>query len=131
MSRLTTDTTLLQTIIGSWLSLALRSTLTLTGALVMMFITNLKLSLIITASVPMVFLPILIFGRRVRKLSSSSQESVASVGSYAGEIFQQIKVVQSHLQEKFEITAFDGEVEKAFEIARKTSQARHYSYVLQ
>ena len=124
MSRLTTDTTLLQTIIGSWLSLALRSTLTLAGALVMMFITNLKLSLIITASVPMVFLPILVFGRRVRKLSSSSQESVASVGSYAGEIFQQIKVVQSHLQEKFEIKAFDGEVEKAFEIARRRVRQR-------
>ncbi len=124
MSRLTTDTTLLQTIIGSWLSLALRSTLTLSGALVMMFITNLKLSLIITAGVPLILLPILVFGRRVRKLSSSSQESVASVGSYAGEIFQQIKVVQSHLQEKFEINAFDGEVEKAFEIARRRVRQR-------
>ncbi len=124
MSRLTADTTLLQTIIGSWLSLALRSTLVLIGALVMMFITNLKLSLIIIASVPAVLLPILMFGRKVRKLSSRSQESVATVGSYAGEVFQQIKIVQSHTQEKFEISAFDDEVEKAFEIARKRVRQR-------
>ena len=99
MSRLTTDTTLLQTIIGSSFSMALRSSLTLTGALVMMFITNLKLSLIIAASVPLVLLPILIFGRRVRKLSNQSQDSIASVGSYAGEIIQHIKVVQSYTRE--------------------------------
>ena len=85
MSRLTTDTTLLQTIIGSSFSMALRSSLTLIGALVMMFITNLKLSLIIAVGVPLVLLPILVFGRRVRRLSNESQDSIASVGSYAGE----------------------------------------------
>jgi len=72
MSRLTTDTTLLQTIIGSSFSMALRSSLTLAGALVMMFVTNLKLSLIIGIGVPLVLLPILIFGRRVRRLSNQS-----------------------------------------------------------
>ncbi len=124
MSRLTTDTTLLQTIIGSSFSMALRSSLTLTGALVMMFITNLKLSLIIAASVPLVLLPILIFGRRVRKLSNLSQDSIASVGSYAGEIVQHIKVVQSYTREQFEIDAFDGEVERAFGIARRRIRQR-------
>ena len=119
MSRLTTDTTLLQTIIGSSFSMALRSSLTLTGALVMMFVTNLKLSLIIAVGVPLVLLPILVFGRRVRKLSNQSQDSIASVGSYAGEIIQNIRVVQSYTREPFEIEAFSSEVEHAFAIARR------------
>jgi ATP-binding cassette subfamily B protein len=124
MSRLTADTTVLQTIIGSSFSMALRSSLTLTGALVMMFITNLKLSLIIAASVPLVLLPILIFGRRVRRLSTKSQDSIASVGTYAGEIIQHIKVVQSYTQEKFESKAFANEVEQAFDIARRRIRQR-------
>ena len=124
MSRLTTDTTLLQTIIGSSFSMALRSALTLVGALVMMFITNLKLSLVITASVPLVLLPILLFGRRVRRLSTASQDSIADVGSYAGEVIQHIKVVQSYTQESFESRAFSAEVEKAFAIARRRIRQR-------
>jgi ATP-binding cassette subfamily B protein len=119
MSRLTTDTTLLQTIIGSSFSMALRSSLTMVGALVMMFITNLKLSLIIAVGVPLVLLPILFFGRRVRRLSNESQDSIASVGSYAGEVIQHIRVVQSYTQEQFESTAFAREVERAFAIARR------------
>ncbi len=119
MSRLTTDTTLLQTIIGSSFSMALRSSLTLIGALVMMFITNLKLSLIIAVGVPLVLMPILIFGRRVRRLSNQSQDSIASVGSYAGEVIQHIRVVQSYTREAFEALAFEREVERAFEIARR------------
>ena len=119
MSRLTTDTTLLQTIIGSSFSMALRSSLTTTGALVMMFITNLKLSLIIALGVPLVLLPILVFGRRVRKLSNQRQDSIASVGSYAGEVIQNIRIVQSYTREQFESEAFNREVERAFEIARR------------
>jgi ATP-binding cassette subfamily B protein len=119
MSRLTTDTTLLQTIIGSSFSMALRSSLTLVGALVMMFITNLKLSLIIAIGVPLVLLPILVFGRRVRRLSNASQDSIANVGSYAGEVIQHIRVVQSYTRELFETVAFDKEVERAFAIARR------------
>lgn len=119
MSRLTTDTTLLQTIIGSSFSLALRSSLTLVGALVMMFVTNLKLSMIIAVGVPLVLLPILVFGRRVRRLSNQSQDSIATVGSYAGEIIQHIRVVQSYTREQFESKAFDAAVERAFAIARR------------
>ena len=119
MSRLTTDTTLLQTIIGSSFSMALRSSLTLTGALVMMLITNLKLTLIIAVGVPLVLLPILVFGRRVRRLSTQSQDSIASVGSYAGEVIQHIRVVQSYTQENFESAAFARENERAFAIARR------------
>jgi ATP-binding cassette, subfamily B, bacterial len=119
MSRLTTDTTLLQTIIGSSFSMALRSSLTTSGALVLMFVTNLKLSLIIAIGVPLVLLPILVFGRRVRTLSNQSQDSIASVGSYAGEVIQHIRVVQSYTREQFESDAFNREVERAFEIARR------------
>lgn len=119
MSRITTDTTLLQTIIGSSFSMALRSSLTTTGALVMMFITNLKLSMIIALGVPLVLLPILVFGRRVRRLSNQSQDSIASVGSYAGEVIQNIRVVQSYTREEFESDAFNHEVERAFSIAQR------------
>ena len=119
MSRLTTDTTLLQTIIGSSFSMALRSLLTTTGALVMMVVTNLKLSLIIAVGVPLVLVPILVFGRRVRRLSNKSQDSIASVGSYAGEVIQHIRVVQSYTREQYESVAFAGEVERAFAIARR------------
>ena len=118
MSRLTTDTTLLQTLIGSSVSLAVRNALTLTGALTLMVITNLKLSLVILIAVPVTLLPILIFGRRVRKLSNKSQQTIAEVGSHAGEIFQSIKVVQSFNREIAEKTAFGRDVEQAFVVAR-------------
>jgi len=85
----------------------------------MMFITNLKLSLIIAVGVPLVLLPILVFGRRVRRLSNESQDSIASVGSYAGEVIQHIRVVQSYTREQFETEAFDREVERAFAVARR------------
>ena len=118
MSRLTTDTTLLQTLIGSSVSLAVRNALTLTGALTLMVITNLKLSLVILVAVPVTLLPILIFGRRVRKLSNKSQQTIAEVGSHAGEIFQSIKVVQSFNREAAEKAAFGRDVEQAFAVAR-------------
>jgi ATP-binding cassette subfamily B protein len=124
MSRLTADTTVLQTIIGSSMSMALRSSLTLTGAVIMMLITNLKLTLIIVATVPAVLLPVLIFGRSVRRLSSSSQDSVASVGSYAGEIIQNIRTVQVFNREASEAEAFDAEVERAFAVARSRIRQR-------
>ena len=118
MSRLTTDTTLLQTLIGSSVSLAVRNALTLTGALTLMVFTNFKLSLVILVAVPVTILPILIFGRRVRKLSNKSQQTIAEVGSHAGEIFQSIKVVQSFNREAAEKTAFGRDVEQAFTVAR-------------
>lgn len=119
MSRLTTDTTLLQTIVGSSFSLALRSSISTVGALIILLITNLKLTLIIIGCVPLILLPILIFGRRVRTLSKSSQDSIASVGTYAGEIFQHIKTVQSYTREDYEKSAFGKEVDSAFAIAKR------------
>tara|TARA_B110000285_G_scaffold235377_1_gene316720 strand:+ start:2874 stop:4646 length:1773 start_codon:yes stop_codon:yes gene_type:complete len=118
-ARLTTDTTLLQSIIGSSISMALRSSLTFVGGLVMMLITNPKLALIVLASVPLVIFPMILYGRRVRKLSRLSQDRVADIGTYAGEIVQNIKVVQSFTREAEETTAFGKEVEKAFNVAKK------------
>ncbi len=124
MSRLTTDTTLLQTIIGSSFSMALRSSLTLMGAIIMLLFTNLKLTLIVLGCVPLIAIPLMLYGRRVRALSRSSQDSIAHVGSYAGEVIQHIKTVQSYTREDHEKTAFAGEVEQAFEIARRRVQQR-------
>jgi ATP-binding cassette subfamily B protein len=74
--------------------------------------------------VPLVLLPIMIFGRRVRALSSSSQDTVASVGSYAGEIIQNIRTVQGFNRETAETEAFDAEVERAFAVARSRIRQR-------
>jgi len=124
MSRLTTDTTLLQTLIGSSVSLAARNALSLVGALTLMVVTNLKLSLIILVIVPLTLLPILIFGRRVRKLSKDSQDSLANVGTQAGETLQAIKVVQSYGRESLEQDHFDRDVASAFTVARARIRQR-------
>src|SRR5690625_3026792 len=124
MSRLTTDTTLLQTILGTSFSMALRNVLTLVGALIMLIITNFKLTLIVLVSVPVVLLPIIISGRRVRELSRHSQDSIADVGSYAGEALQNIKTVQSYTQEESEKRAFAEEVERAFAVAGRRIRHR-------
>jgi ATP-binding cassette subfamily B protein len=124
MSRLTTDTTLLQSIVGSSFSMALRSAITFFGALVMLLITNLKLSLIVLVCVPLVLMPILLFGRRVRALSRKSQDSIADVGTYAGEIIQNIRTVQSYTHEQLEKVAFSVEVERAFGVARSRVRQR-------
>lgn len=124
MARITTDTTLLQSIIGSSLSMAMRSALMCCGAIVMLFATNIKLSVIVLVSVPIILLPLLIYGRRVRKLSRQSQDSVADVGSYAGEAIEQIKTVQSYTRQALEIDAFAVEVEKAFDIGCKRVRQR-------
>ncbi|HEY8569236.1 MAG TPA: ABC transporter transmembrane domain-containing protein [Microbulbifer sp.] len=124
MSRLTTDTTLLQHIIGSSFSMALRSALMFVGALFLLLFTNLKLSLMVLVGVPLVLMPIVLYGRRVRKLSKASQDSIADVGSYAGEIIQHIKTVQSYTREQHETLAFAKEVETAFDVAKRRIRQR-------
>ncbi|MBY6198259.1 ABC transporter ATP-binding protein/permease [Vibrio hangzhouensis] len=124
MSRLTTDTTLLQSIIGSSFSMAMRSALMCIGAVIMLFATNIKLTLIVLASVPFILVPILFYGRRVRALSRQSQDSMADVGSYAGEAIEHIKTVQSYSYEAQEKISFSGEVERAYEIGRKRVKQR-------
>ncbi len=124
MSRLTTDTTLLQSIVGSSFSMALRSSLTFIGGIAMLFFTNVQLTLYILIGVPMAILPMIFFGKKVRKFSKDSQDTIADVGTYAGEIIQNIKVVQSYSREEQEKAAFSDEVEKAFETAKKRVRQR-------
>ncbi|MGF1873416.1 ABC transporter ATP-binding protein/permease [Photobacterium indicum] len=124
MSRITTDTTLLQSIIGSSFSMAMRSALMCVGAIIMLFATNIKLTLIVLTSVPFILVPILVYGRRVRALSRKSQDSMADVGSYAGEAIEHIKTVQSYSHEAQERESFSNEVEKAFEIGRQRVKQR-------
>jgi ATP-binding cassette subfamily B protein len=119
MSRLTTDTSVLQSIIGSSISFALRSLLLVVGGLFMLLITNAKLTLVVFGALPIIILPVLFFGKRVRALSRASQDSVADVGTYAGEILQQIKTVQSYTREENERNAFAKEVENAFFVAKQ------------
>src|SRR3546814_5389665 len=85
LSRLTTDTTLLQTVVGSSVSIAIRNFLLLIGGTVLLVITSAKLTALVFLVVPMVLLPILTYGRRVRRLSRASQDRVADLGVYAGE----------------------------------------------
>ncbi|EDL55450.1 putative ATP-binding/permease fusionABC transporter [Vibrio mediterranei AK1] len=124
MSRITTDTTLLQSIIGSSFSMAMRSALMCIGAIIMLFATNIKLTLIVLASVPFILIPILFYGRRVRALSRQSQDSMADVGSYAGEAIEHIKTVQSYSFEAQERAAFAEEVERAYDIGRRRVKQR-------
>ncbi|MEM9624115.1 MAG: ABC transporter transmembrane domain-containing protein, partial [Pseudomonadota bacterium] len=116
-SRITTDTTLLQTVIGSSVSIALRNVLMFFGGVILLFITNAKLSLIVLASVPFVVLPIVLFGRRVRQLSRTSQDRLADVGSYAGESLRHIKVVQAFNHQAVDEAAFTRRVDQAFNVS--------------
>ncbi|MCL1126254.1 ATP-binding cassette domain-containing protein [Shewanella surugensis] len=126
MSRLTTDTVLLQSIIGSSFSMALRSMFMLIGGLIMLLITSVKLTLFVIICVPLILVPMIIFGRRVRTLAASSQDAIADIGTYAGEIIQNIKVVQGYTHESREQAAFGAEVEKAFEVAKHRVQQRSF-----
>jgi ATP-binding cassette, subfamily B, bacterial len=116
-SRVTTDTTLLQTIIGSSFSIAIRNALLLVGTLVMLFITSVKLSAFVIAGMPLVLVPILFYGRKVRRLSRSSQDRVADVGSYAGEALHAIRTVQAFGHEGEDRRRFSAHVEAAFDTA--------------
>ncbi len=116
-SRITTDTTLLQTVIGSSVSIALRNLLMFLGGLVLLFVTNVKLSLIVLLCVPLVVVPIILFGRRVRRLSRDSQDRLADVGSFAGEALRHIKVVQAFNHQTADLANFSARVQRAFAVA--------------
>ncbi|MHC8393916.1 ABC transporter transmembrane domain-containing protein [Pseudomonas sp. LB3P93] len=118
-SRLTADTTLLQSVIGSSLSLFLRNLLMVIGGIVLLFITNPKLTSIVVVALPLVIAPILIFGRRVRSLSRLSQDRIADIGSYVSETLGQIKTVQAYNHQVQDEQRFAVTVEEAFNTARK------------
>lgn len=116
-SRITTDTTLLQTVIGSSFSFALRNALTFFGGLVLMFISNVKLTLIVMLAVPMIVFPLIFLGRKVKALSKKSQDKIADVGAWASESLQHIKVVQAFNQEPRVENRFSNAAEGAFDVA--------------
>ncbi len=118
-SRLTADTTLLQSVIGSSLSMFLRNALMVIGGVLLLFVTNPKLTSIVVLALPLVLAPILLFGRRVRSLSRQSQDRVADVGSYVAETLGQIKTVQAYNHEARDRALFAETVEAAFEVARR------------
>jgi len=129
-SRLTADTTLLQSVIGSSLSLFLRNALMVLGGIVLLFVTNPKLTSIVVLALPLVLAPILVFGRRVRSLSRQSQDRIADVGSYVAETLGQIKTVQAYNHQARDRQRFGETVEAAFATARKRIAQRAWLITL-
>lgn len=129
-SRLTADTTLLQSVIGSSLSMFLRNALMVIGGIILLFFTNPKLTSIVVVALPLVIAPILIFGRRVRSLSRESQDRVADVGSYVSEALGQIKTVQAYNHQEQDRQRFAQTAEDAFETARKRILQRSWLITL-
>lgn len=129
-SRLTADTTLLQSVIGSSLSMFLRNALMVIGGVILLFFTNPKLTSIVVIALPLVVAPILIFGRRVRSLSRESQDRVADVGSYVSEALGQIKTVQAYNHQQQDRERFSRTAEDAFDTARKRILQRSWLITL-
>ncbi|MGH8855742.1 MAG: ABC transporter transmembrane domain-containing protein [Telluria sp.] len=124
LSRLTTDTTLIQAVVGTSISLALRNTLLFVGGLVMLFVTSPKLTAIILGLLVLVVLPIVLFGRRVRKLSRDSQDRIADASAMAGEILNAMPTVQAFTHEGIESGRFQQSVDSAFHTAIRRIRAR-------
>ena len=126
LSRLTTDTTLVQTVVGSSLSMGLRNTVMGIGAMAMLIVTNPVVMTQVLGILVLVVLPSLYFGRRVRKLSRASQDRVADSSAIAAEVLNAIPVVQSYVQESREAQRFDDSTENAFVTAVKRTRMRSY-----
>ncbi len=124
LSRLTTDTTLLQVVIGSSVSVALRNALLFFGGSILLVITSPKLTGLVFLVVPLVVLPIIVFGRRVRRLSRLSQDGIAAVGARVDETLSGIRTVQAFTQEATEGRRFGTAVESAFSAAVQRIRAR-------
>ena len=124
LSRLTTDTTLVQTVVGSSLSMGLRNTVMGVGALIALIVTNPYVMTQVLGILVLVVLPSLYFGRRVRRLSRASQDRVADSSAIAAEVLAAIPVVQGFVQEGREAARFDAATESAFETARRRTTVR-------
>ncbi len=124
LSRLSTDTTLIQTLVGTSISLGLRNALLFAGALVMLIVTSPQLASIIVGLLLLVVLPILVFGRRVRRLSRVSQDALADSSALAGETLNAIQIVQAYAREPLEGQRFGASTESAFASAIRRVRAR-------
>jgi ATP-binding cassette subfamily B protein len=124
ISRLTADTALLETVIGTSVSMALRNAVLGAGSLVMLFLTSWKLTLLVLLGVPVVLLPVLFFGRRVRKLSRASQDRVADLGAQIDETLHEIRVVQAYVHENADRRQFGRRIEASFATAVERIRSR-------
>ena len=119
LSRLTTDTTLVQSVVGAGISIALRGAFILAGSLIMLFVTSARLSLLLFGLLPVVVLPIWVYGRKVRELSRETQDRVADASGIAGEALNSIQVVQAFTLEALQGRRFSDAVERSFIAARR------------
>ena len=124
ISRLTNDTTQIETVIGSSASMAVRNALLLLGGLVMLAVTSLKLTLLVLIGVPLVVAPILLFGRRVKRLARQSQDRVAEVSATIDETIHEIRTVQAYGHEPHDRSAFATRVEATFQTGRARIRQR-------
>lgn len=119
ISRFTADTTLLQSVVGSSLSMALRSAVTACGGLLMMALTSFKMTALVLLAVPLVLLPIIVLGRKVRLLSRASQDRLADVGAYVDESLHEIHTVQAYGHEPYDKQLFAGYIEQVMQTAKQ------------
>lgn len=126
LSRLTTDTTLIQTVVGSSISVALRTGATTIGALALMIVVSWQLALMVLAVGPLIILPIALFGRRVQRLSRSSQDSLATASARASESLRAIETVQAFTREPEERAHFGGAVEATYAVALRRIRVRAF-----
>ncbi|WP_286191926.1 ABC transporter transmembrane domain-containing protein [Roseomonas genomospecies 6] len=124
LSRLTTDTEVLQGVVGSSVSIALRNLLMFVGGTVMLLVTSPKLAGLVFLGVPVVILPIIVMGRRVRALSRASQDKIADLGSFVEETLGAIRTMQAYTHEAIDRSLFGARVEDAFATARRRVTVR-------
>jgi ATP-binding cassette subfamily B protein len=124
LSRLTTDTTVLQSVVGSGASIALRNLLLLIGGFSMLVITSPALTGMIVIMMPLVLLPLILFGRRVRKFSRDSQDRIADTSAMASEVLTAVPIVQAYVREAWESIRFRDAVELSFRTALRRMRAR-------
>ena len=124
LSRLTADTTLVQSIAGVNLSITLRSALSLIGSLVMLGVTSLKLTAYLVVLIPVVIVPLIVLGRRVRRLSRTSQDRIADTSSIADETLNAVQTVQAFTLEQINTERFDAAVEDSFGAAVRRTKTR-------
>jgi ATP-binding cassette subfamily B protein len=123
-SRLTSDTAIVEQVVGSTVSIALRNVFTGIGGIIYLFALSPKLASTLMVAIPVIIVPILLLGRRVRNFSRSSQDRIADIGAMVAETLGAMKIVQAFNQEKREADRFGGAVEAAFHVAERRITAR-------
>jgi len=124
LSRLTADTTLIQTVVGSSISVAMRNAVMFVGGLILMFVVSVKLTAFVGGAVLLVMLPLIIFGRWVRTLSRKSQDRIADTSARASETLNAVQTVQAFTHEDIDRRYFGRAVEQSFDIAILRTKAR-------